>query len=402
VPEEPPITVVGAGPCGSFTALTIAREHVPVLVLEEHEEIGVPSHCAGHVGIKGLSRIGLDVPGNLVQNRIRGARFYSPQCRELVLDHRAPVTYVLDRPRFDMWIAEQATRYGATYHLGSRVRSIALERKQVRLIVESEDTKKLSCNLLVDAEGHPTALLRSARLEQIQSSKIVNGVSAEVENLTDIEDEFVELYFGKEYAPGFFAWIIPKGDGSAKVGLGAKGRDPISLLHRFISQHPVAQNKLRNSRILNVTAHPIPLGGPSSKTYANGLLEVGDAASQVKPTTGGGIVTGMICSQIAGQVATQAWKRSNYTTEFLSRYQFQWRKKIWKEFRMMTRIRTHLDRLSDEQMNNLFELAAKMKIMNDLRNFEDIDFQGSNLLSLAKHPRTMMNLVRFIWQALNQ
>ncbi len=400
--EEPPIIVVGAGPCGSFTALTIAREHVPVLVLEEHEEIGVPSHCAGHVGIKGLSRIGLDIPTNLIQNRIRGARFYSPLCHELVLDHGSPVTYVLDRPKFDIWIAEQATQYGATYHLRSRVRSLALEREQTKLVVDSNDMRELSCNLVIDAEGYPAALLRSASLERTQSSKIVNGVSAEVENLTNVEDELVELYFGKEYAPGFFAWIIPKGDGSAKVGLGAKGRDPISLLHKFISQHPVAQKKLRNSRILNVTAHPIPLGGPSSKTYANGLLEVGDAASQVKPTTGGGIVTGMLCSQIAGQVATQAWKRSNYTAEFLSRYQFQWRKRIWKEFRVMTRIRTYLDRLSDGQMNNLFELAVKTKIMNDLRDLDDIDFQGSSLLGLAKQPRTIVNLMRFLWQALNQ
>jgi len=403
VPHDHPVMVIGAGPCGSFAALTMARKHVPVTVLEEHGQIGIPSHCAGHVGIKGLTRLGLEIPDNLVQNRIRGARFYSPSCRELVLDHGSPVTYVLDRPEFDMWLADQATQSGATYLLNTRVRSLEQEKGRIRLSIEESDSaKELLCNLVIDAEGYPAALLGAAGLSKIYPSNTVNGVIVEVDNLIGVDDEFVELYFGKAYASGFFAWIIPKGDGSGKIGLGVKAHDPIRLLHRFISQHPVASRKLRKSKMLNLKAHPIPLGGPFSKTCTNGILWVGDAASQVKPTTGGGIITGMLCSRIAGEVGTEAWKRSDYTARFLSRYQSQWRKMIWEDFLVMRKIRTYLDRLSDERMDHLFELALKTGIMNDLRSLDDIDLQGSGFLSLTKRPRTLLNLIRFIWRAFNQ
>jgi digeranylgeranylglycerophospholipid reductase len=395
--------VIGAGPCGSFTALTIARQHVPVLVLEEHERVGIPSHCAGHVGIKGLSRVGLRVPDNLVQNRIRGAKFYSPSCRELVLDHGSPVTYVLDRPGFDRWLADQAIGFGATYLLCSRVRSFTLEMGKTKLTIQEHDgTRELLCDLVIDAEGSPASLLRAAGLRRPEPRNIVNGVLAEVDSLSNMNNEFVELYFGNEYASGFFAWIIPKRDGSAKIGLGVRGHDPVVLLHKFISQHPVASRKLRKSKILNLTAHPIPLGGPFSKTYANGVLEVGDAAEQVKPTTGGGIIMGILCSRIAGEVAAQSWKQSSYKAEFLSRYQSEWRKMTWKDFLIMRRLRTHLDRISDEKMNNLFEAASRTGVMNDIRNLDDIDLQGSSLLTLAKHPRSVLNLVHFFWRAISQ
>jgi digeranylgeranylglycerophospholipid reductase len=403
VPHDHPIIVIGAGPCGSFAALTMVQKHVPVTVLEEHRKIGIPSHCAGHVGIKGLSRLGLEIPYNIVQNRIRGAKFYSPSCRELVLDHGSPVTYVLDRAKFDLWLADQAVRSGATYLLNTRVRSLRQEKGRIMLSIEEpESTKELHSGLVIDAEGCPPALLRAAGLGQTYLSNTVNGVIAEVDNLTGVDDEFVELYFGKEYVSGFFAWIIPKGDGSAKIGLGVKGRDPIRLLHKFVSRHPVASRKVRNSKLSNFKAHPIPLSGPFSKTYTNGVLCVGDAASQVKPTTGGGIITGMLCSRIAGEVGTEAWKRSDYTTRFLSRYQSQWRKMIWKDFLVMKKVRTYLDRLSDEKMNHLFELVLKTGIINDMRTLDDIDLQGSSFLSLTRRPRTLLNLIRFILLAINQ
>jgi digeranylgeranylglycerophospholipid reductase len=401
VPHEYPITVIGGGPCGSFTALTIARSQVPVTVLEEHETIGSPSHCAGHVGKKSLSKVGLAVPEEIVQNRIRGARFYSPLCHELVLDHGSTVTYVLNRAKFDKWLAERAVESGATYILNSRVRSITFDERPHKLVVEKSDYRKeLPCNLVIDAQGYPASLPRATSIIKTHNSRIVNGVLAEADNLTDVDDEFVELYFGNEYAPGFFAWIIPKRDGSAKIGLGAKGQDPINLLHTFSSRHPVASKKLRGSKIFNLTVHPIPLSGPLTQTYADGLLLVGDAASQVKPTTGGGIVTGILCSKIAGEVAAQSWKQSVYTAEFLSRYQSQWKKALSKDFLVMSRIRTYLDKLSDAKLDNLFELALKTGLMNDLRTMDDIDFQGHSLLNLAKRPRTIANIIRFVWQAL--
>ena len=398
--EENPIVVIGAGPSGSFTALMVARQHVPVIVLEEHERVGFPPHCAGHVGIKGLSRTGLNIPNNLVENRIRGARFYSPSLYEFILDHGSPVTYVLDRPGFDRWLADEATRYGATYNLNTRVQSITQEGDHVTIVIGPRYPRMLVSNLVIDAEGCPATLLKAMGFSWIRPSGMINGVQAEVDTLVDVDKELVELYFSREYAPGFFAWIIPKGDGSGKIGLGVRGHDPIALLRRFISVHPVASKKLAKSKVRSQTVHPKSVGGPISRTYASNILVAGDAASQTKPTTGGGIVTGLLCSRIASEVGVQAWAQSDFTAIFLSRYQVQWKKAVWKDFLVMRRIRRYLDTLSDEKMNCLFEGALRTGILNDLACLDDIDLQGSSLLRLAKKPRALFNLARFAWEVI--
>ena len=399
--KNDPIVVIGGGPCGSFVALSIARQNIPVTVFEEHNRIGYPCHCTGHVGIKGLHRLGLDVPDDIIVNRIRGARFYSPSCKELVLDHGSSVTYVIDRSKFDDWLAGQAKQHGATYVLNSRVESMTSETGRRKLVVEGSDgSRQLSCDLVVDAEGYPPTLLRSAGLRRADPSQIVNGVTADAENLSDADEEFVELFFSENYSSGFFAWIVPKQHGSARIGLGVRGRDPVSLLRQFIDRHPIASERLKNCRITRLITHPIVVGGPTSKTFANGLLEVGDAASQVKPTTGGGIITGMLCSQIAAEIACEAWRKTDFTARFLSRYQSKWKKILGKDFLVMHKIRTRLDKMSDDRMNSLFELALKTKVMNDIQILDDIDLQGSSFIGLTKNPRSLINLIRFVFGAL--
>ncbi len=43
----------------------------------------------------------------------------------------------------------------------------------------------------------------------------------------------VEVWFGEQIAPGFFAWVIPTSDKQARVGLAAREGDPTKLLDRF-------------------------------------------------------------------------------------------------------------------------------------------------------------------------
>ncbi|HDM35932.1 MAG TPA: NAD(P)/FAD-dependent oxidoreductase, partial [Candidatus Syntrophoarchaeum butanivorans] len=44
----------------------------------------------------------------------------------------------------------------------------------------------------------------------------------------------------------------------------------------------------------------------AERTVSDGFIAVGDAAGQVKPTTGGGIYPGAVCARIAGKVAAEA------------------------------------------------------------------------------------------------
>ncbi len=84
----------------------------------------------------------------------------------------------------------------------------------------------LIAKIHLDAEGISSRLLRQAGLATLKPKRLVYAVEAEVENVRDIERNAVEVYFGKSYAPGFYGWLIPKLDGTAKVGLATNQRKP--------------------------------------------------------------------------------------------------------------------------------------------------------------------------------
>ena len=61
VQRETEIAIVGAGPAGAFTALNLAKLGLAqkVAVFEEHDIVGRPSHCAGHLNIKSSNKLGI-------------------------------------------------------------------------------------------------------------------------------------------------------------------------------------------------------------------------------------------------------------------------------------------------------------------------------------------------------
>jgi digeranylgeranylglycerophospholipid reductase len=391
---KPDIVVVGGGPCGSYAAYTAAKLGAEVVVCEEHEDVGAPKHCAGHLNISSLKRLGIRVPHDAVENEIRGAVFYSPSGKEFVLRCRSPVTYVVDRELFDKYLADLAVEAGAEYRFKSRVKSLLLDSGFVKGVVLKGG--KVEADVVVDAEGCSSAVLKQTGLGGLKASMIVRGIQAEVGGLESVYEDMVEVYLGRNVAPHFFAWIIPRKDGTAKVGLATRTGDPQHYLQNFMEKHPVASKKLKNSRITDVSVHPIPLAGPIPKTYTNGFLAVGDAASQVKPTTGGGVIFGLTCARAAGEVAYEALKKNDFSEIFLSGYQRRWRRLVGFDLAAMLRMRRMLNSLSDNRTDKLIGLCNRLGVDETLMRFGDLDFQGSSLIQMIKYPGTLAVIGYFI------
>jgi geranylgeranyl reductase family protein len=359
-----------------------------VLVCEEHKEVGAPNHCAGHLSISSLKRLGIQLPQKVLENEIKGANFYSPSGKQFVLRCSNPVSYVVNRGLFDKHLAELAIDAGVQYRFESRVKSLLFESSWVKGIALTDGTQ-LGANVVIDAEGCSSAILKQTGLDGLKASMIVRGIQAEVDSVDGVEEDMVELYLGRKVAPDFFAWIIPKKDGTAKVGLATSTGNPQSYLQKFMKKHPVASKKLKNSKIKNISAHPIPLAGPISKTYSSGFLAVGDAASQVKATTGGGVVFGITCAKIAGQVAYEAVKSNNFSEELLCSYQTQWKQVVDFELKAMLRLRRMLNSLPDKKTDTLIALCTRLGIDNVLEKVGDVDFQGRSLIPMIRYPATL-------------
>ncbi len=383
------VVVVGAGPSGSFAALTAAKKGAEVVVCEEHREVGLPSHCAGLISIKGLKQLGLHLPKKVVENRIRGAVFYSPSGREFRVRFASPVMYVINRAMFDKHIAQLAEKAGTRFLLGSRVESLLIDNYFVRG-VSLKSGENMTSKMVIDAEGCASILLKQIGLETFDKSLVVNAVNGEVNHVDDVDEDVVEVYLGQKYAPGLFAWIIPRRDSSAKIGLATRFGNPREHLKYFLNTHPVAHKKLGRSIVKNLFYHLIPLGGPIPKTYSNGFLAVGDAASQVKPTTGGGVIMGLSCAKIAAESACQAIQQNDFSENLLFRYQQKWQQTMGFDMAVMRQIRLMLNRLSDSKLDRLISLCSQWHLNENLQKIRDIDFQGKALMTMLKSPSTLI------------
>jgi len=393
------VIVVGGGPCGSFAALNLAKLGADVTVLEEHGEIGVPSYCPGHLSIEGLKKLGLHpLPAEIIENTFYGAVFHSPKGNSFSVRFSQPVTCVVNRVQFDKYIAKLAENAGARYYLNSRVESLIIEDGFVKGVTAQQDEKnslKFLAKIVIDAEGISSRILRQAGLPTLNRHMLVNAAHTEIENVEDVEPDMVEIYLGKDYAPGLFAWLIPKPDGKAKVGLAAKNGNPRELLQRLMSKHPIASKKLGTTRILSRVFRPITLGGPIPKTFSDGFLVVGDAASHVKPTTGGGVIFGMTCARVAAEVAYGALGKNDVSSESLSEYRRLCEEILGFDVKVMLKIRKMVDAMSDKKIDDAINFCKRCGLDKTLQNIEDIDFQGRSLLHLLFSPKIPTALFYF-------
>jgi geranylgeranyl reductase family protein len=392
------VVIIGGGPCGSLAALNLSKRGINVKVFEEHSEIGFPAHCPGHLSLKGLKDLELlPLPAKVVENIFYGAKFYSPKGVGFAVRLPKPLTCIVNRTLFDRHVADLANSYGAEYRMGKRVESLIVENNVVKGVKFSENgqCKGESAKIVIDAEGISSRILRQAGLTPSNSSMVVKGVHAEVENVKDIERDIVQVFLGNAYARGFYAWVIPKKDGIAKIGLATRTGNPKEVLQKFMSKHPVASKMLCSARILHVAFHPITLGGFIPKAFSNGFLAVGDAASQVKPTTGGGVILGMNCAKIAAETASEALRASDSSIKLLSAYQRHFIKDFGFDMKFMLRVRHMLNAMSDDELDFLIKTCVRLNLDEKLRDFSDLDLQGKALLKLLPKPKVLQALFAF-------
>ncbi|MEM4703811.1 MAG: NAD(P)/FAD-dependent oxidoreductase, partial [Candidatus Bathyarchaeia archaeon] len=174
----PEVAIIGGGPCGSFTALNLAKRGIDVAVFEEHKEVGVPCHCPGHVSIEGLRKLGLaPLPKEVVENTFRGACFHSPAGETFEVNFSSPITCTVNRTLFDKHIAGLAEEAGARFCLDSHVESLITEKGRVEGVLVKQNGKiaKVSAKIVIDAEGISSKLLKQAGLPAPNRNFIVNG-----------------------------------------------------------------------------------------------------------------------------------------------------------------------------------------------------------------------------------
>lgn len=387
--------IVGAGPSGLTLAQTIASEGGDVLILEEHPEVGLPQHCTGKVSVNAVRELELEATGVLA--RISGATFYPPNLRPLTIERGDTQALILDRSIFDQSLATKAVDAGATLVTNTRVKRFSVKPDGITVFFKRKGKKgEVKARLVAGADGAASTTARLAGLYSKKTSEVRISVQREVSDIQTVQS-MVELYFGRRWAPGFFAWIVPTGRNTARVGLALRhnAHTPVAKhLDNFMENHPIAREKLVGCRVLAQSRHIIPTGGVLRRVVSDGVLVVGDAAGQVKSTTGGGIYYGMACAKIAGRVVVKALQGSPEAVlreKALRSYETEWRAQFGGEITFSVRFRAFLDSLSDDEVDYLFNVIQRdASMMRRIEVDGDIDRQSKVGVTLLRYVKYMI------------
>ena len=217
----------------------------------------------------------------------------------------------------------------------------------------------------VIAAGFKSRLVEKSGFGKIKH--FVVGAQAEV--ATPDFDE-IEIYFGDEVAPGFFAWLVPTAPRKARVGLLSQ-HSPGRYLKKLMTSLQ-AQGKIVSADA-DLCYNGVPLK-PLARTYNHRLLVVGTAAGQVKPTTGGGIYYGLLCADIAAETLHRALAADDLSAKRLARYDREWRKRLGPELKRGYRVRRLYDHLSDAQIDRLFATIKSADLDSLFLNNTDVSF----------------------------
>jgi digeranylgeranylglycerophospholipid reductase len=370
------VIIVGGGPVGSRVAQQLVTGGHKILILEKKAQPGLKTACTGIIGMECISTF--DIDDSVILKKVNSASLFSPEGRCLHVQREEPQACILHRPAFDRSLAQRAERAGAEYVFQSRAVGIKRKNDCVDVtVIRSNKEQNATAKVVVIACGFNPGLLQRVGLGAFKD--FVIGAQAEVA-VPDCTE--VEVYFGK-VAPGFFAWLVPTQNNQARVGLLSRG-NPGIYLKKWLDE-------LANCGRIKTVDVPISYGGipikPLSRTYSDRLIVVGDAAGQVKPVTGGGIYYGLLCADIAAGTLHRALEDSDLSARSLSRYERGWRKKLGREIRTGYWFRRLYERLSERQIERLFQLTKAGGIDEDLLKAEDVSFDW--------HGRTIMKLLKY-------
>lgn len=362
------IPIIGAGPSGSYAAYLLVKSGKDVSVIEEHKEIGKPVQCTGIV-THSINKI-IKLKKDVIVNKVRDAVIYSPDRSHINIRMKKP-NIIIDRHRFDRQISDMALDEGAKFFLSTKFSGLTKRG----FIVRSDGNKReVACEKIVGADGPASSVAKSAGIFGKRNFWTGIQVRARYENSNEVE---FYPYIGS------FAWVVPENEKTARIGLLAEKNAKI-YFKRFLKKKNVSEKK-----IISYQAGIVPYYNPSLNTQKGRVYLLGDAATQVKATTGGGIIQGL---EAAGCLAESIL--------YSGSYEKLWKKRLGKDLWMHLMMRKVMNTFSDRDWNNLTRIMSGEDAKKILETHDRDQISKFALKLILKEPKLLMfgkNIVKSLF-----
>jgi geranylgeranyl reductase family protein len=361
------VVVIGGGPAGLVAARKTSSLGLRTIVLEKESQIGVPLSCGEFLPspetmLKLLPKVDselqflFDIPQQHIDQKIEKIRVVleGGGTWEFPFD-----SFSINRSSWEQQLAKDCETNGVEFLFQSPAKGFSNSGVKV------QQGDSIRGRVYIAADGPSSKMARWANLSvDLSPSNLSSSFGYQYQEV-DYGEPVVDMYFGPHVAPGGYAWIIPKGEGVANVGVGIRNpfvMEGYSLRRSFDSfiKNPLASKKLARAKSKFQISGLIPVGGPLPKTYSDNLMVVGDAAGMVMASNGGGIPTGIVTGWLAGKTAADHLEHDSP----LVLYETRWKSQIGKVLNTALTIRKMLDRFMNKPklMKRLMTIAGSRRI----------------------------------------
>jgi digeranylgeranylglycerophospholipid reductase len=383
------VVVVGSGPAGCVTARFAAKSGAKVIIIERRQEVGVPVLCGEGISRK-IDNFKILEGNKWIASSMDGARIYSPDGTmvKLAADIAGDETgYVLYRDVFDKELARSAIKSGAKLMLNTCAVDIVKENGKIVGIKAKHFDEEIIINsdIVVGADGVESKIGRWAGMKTILKPYDLETCAQYTLSNIDINSSYCDFYLGNKIAPGGYVWVFPKGKDIANVGIGilaslSKPGLSSKLLDNFIESH----QELKKGEPIRFLAGAVPVAEPIDAVTDN-LLLVGDAARQVDPISGGGLMASVEAGKAAGETIGKAVNEQRFDKEILPEYESRIKNTLYKKLKRNYVVKEIMLEMKDKTLNMLAD------------SLKDYEFNELSTLSLIKalvlkHPSLMIRL----------
>jgi geranylgeranyl reductase family protein len=337
-------------------------------------------------------------PSDLVLNEIRGACIHSPTGKTLTLGGGKVYALVIDRIGLDRMLARQAQEQGAKLSLNTRLAGIQRVNGTLSLLTQRNGhASRIDTHLVIGADGTHSVVAGRNGCYKPPNAVTMLGAEAEVEGT---DREFVHVYLGPDVAPGWFGWVIPVDGTRARIGVGTS--EPGHDLHKLLANLVARARPQMELHVGKIHGGLIPLA-PPERMYARNVLLVGDAAGQVKPTSGGGVYPLMVSARLCARAALTALQQDDFSERTLSCYQRDWDSVLRPEIAREHMLRRLFVSLTSGELDALLEVLRRDDLSRIISQYGDIDLQSSlfsHLLTAGVLRSTSRHLPGSLWPKL--
>ncbi len=327
------VAIIGAGPAGNYTAWLLAQAGYEVTIYEEHLEPGLPIQCTGILTADIKNH--LELSDEYIVNTMKAVQVFAPDGSMFETKND---DIIVCRHKFDNYILKKALAAGARVEKGTRFMSYNKETKEITVQRKKEKSvlnEVKRTDFLIGADGPNSKVSKSINEEVLKKHPTPMYYGAQATVKGNFHPQTYQVYFGS-LSPEFFAWVVPENNRYARIGLATK-----QIPHIYFKK---LLGKLGYSE-LDITDRQgglIPCYNPHLKVQEGNICLIGDAATIIKSTTGGGIIPHLEAAKTLVQCIRE---KKDFNKEL-----------VRKKLLLHLFLRRFLDQFSDAEYNTLITL----------------------------------------------